>query len=103
MSRRALVGRRRNSGAGGFGLFDHRVEGGRIVDRQLGELLAIQTDAGLLQAVDELRVAESPHARRGVDADDPQPPELPLLLPAVASAVRPGAVERLDDRAPQAM
>src|SRR5262249_9550706 len=73
----------------------------RIVDRELGELLAVQRHAGFLQSVDEGRVAHAAHPRRGVDADHPQPAELPLLRAAVARREGPGAQERLAHGAPQ--
>src|SRR5690606_16766529 len=56
--------------------------------------LAVQLDAGLAQAVDELGVGEAFGAGRGVDALDPQGAERALLVAAVAVGVLPGAIDR---------
>ena len=55
-----------------------------------GQRLAVQLDAGPLQAGDELAVAQAAHPAGGVDADDPQPAELALADPAVAEGVDAG-------------
>src|SRR5439155_1631401 len=82
-------------------LVHERVEALRIVDRDLAELLAVEHDLRLLQAVDELRVAHAAHASRRVDAHDPQAPVHALLRVAVALREGPGSKERLAHRAPQ--
>src|SRR6185437_12758485 len=61
---------------------------------QLREALAIERDAGVLQAVDHLAVGQAVLARRGVDADDPQTAEVALL----AAAADEGVLERGVDR-----
>src|SRR5207248_9722023 len=51
------------------------------------EHLAVELDLGLLQPVDELVVREAVLPRCRIDADDPEPPELALLVLAVAVRV----------------
>src|SRR5258705_10356633 len=97
----ALLERPARSGPRRPRLVHEQIERGRIVDRELGELLAVEIDRGLLQPVDERRVAHPAQPRRRVDADDPQAPELALLRATVARRVGPGAEERLAHRAPQ--
>src|SRR5919198_2836917 len=59
----------------------------RIVDRDIGEHLAVDLHAGLVQAVDQLRVAHALATRGRVDADDPQAPEVALSAAPVAIGV----------------
>src|SRR5690606_35082657 len=59
------------------------------------QVLAVDLDAGLVQAVDQLAVGEPVLARGGVDARDPQAAEIALALLAVAIGVDPGALDRL--------
>ena len=66
-------------------------EGRRIRDRELGEHLAVDLVAGLLQAVHQPAVGDLVLARGGVDADDPEAAE--IALPGLAVAV--GVDERL--------
>jgi hypothetical protein len=47
-------------GVGRFGLLGQLGKARGVVDGDVGQDLAVQLDAGLLQAVDELRVAEVP-------------------------------------------
>src|SRR5262245_50079353 len=49
------------------------VEGGRIVDGDLGKRLAIERHHRQLQTVDEFAVTQVAHAARGIDAHDPEP------------------------------
>src|SRR5262249_31518838 len=63
---------------------DQLVERGRVVDRDLGQGLAVEGDVGQLQAVHERAVPDVAHPAGGVDADDPQAAELPLAVAAVA-------------------
>src|SRR5262245_14672879 len=81
---------------------DQLVEGRRVVDSELGELLPVQLDAALLQAIDEGRVGRAARPHRGADARDPERAILALLRAPVARAVGPGAHDRLVHRAPQA-
>ena len=69
------------------------LEGG-FVGGHGGQDLAVQLDAGLAQAVDELAVGEAFQTGGGVDALDPQGAEIALLGAAVAVGVLPGAVDR---------
>ena len=75
--------RRREPRGGG----DERTERRRLAHREVGEDLAVDVDLGGLQAGDEPRVRDVVLAARGVDAHDPQPPELALAGPAVAVRV----------------
>src|SRR5262245_9862 len=74
--------RSRGLGAG-FGPFGEAGEGSRARNGELGEALAIERDAGVLEAADELAVGQAILACRGVDPDHPQPTEV-ALLPAPA-------------------
>ena len=69
---------------GGLRLLAQRRKPSRIVDRQIGEDLAVQFDVGLLQAVDELAVAEAVQLGGSADAHNPDGAELALLLLAAA-------------------
>ncbi len=51
-----------------------------VVDGDVGEDLAVELDAGLLEPVDELRVAGAVELGGGGDADNPERAELALLL-----------------------
>src|SRR4029077_2203105 len=64
-------------------------------DRDLGEHLAVDLDPGLVEAVDQLRVAHALEPRGGVDAGDPEAPELALAVAAVAVCVHPRALHLL--------
>src|SRR5262245_5210027 len=58
-------------------------ERGRVAHGEVGEQLAVHVHARLLEAGDERAVGEAVQAGGGVDAHDPQPPEVALLEPAV--------------------
>ena len=79
---RGLVG-----GERGLRLLDDRGERGRIGHGQIGEHLAVELDPGLVQPRDELVVGHPVGAGGRVDADDPELPERPLLVLAVAVGV----------------
>ena len=51
----------------------------RVVHGEVGEDLAVDLDAGLVQPVDHAAVGQAVHAGRGVDARDPQRAEVALL------------------------
>src|SRR6202044_2211287 len=51
-----------------------------VVRGDVGQDLAVQTVASLLQAIDERRVAHAIDLARSIDAHDPQRAELALLL-----------------------
>src|SRR4051812_44506050 len=82
-------GRRRLAGAIG-----KSAEGLGVADGDVGQHLAVELDAGELQAVDERAVAHAVLARGGVDADDPQAPEVALAVAAVAVRVGVGLHDR---------
>ena len=66
----------------------------RAGDGELRQALAIERDAGVLQAADELTVGEAVLAGGGVDADDPQPAEIALLAAAADERVLERRVDR---------
>src|SRR5262249_47663073 len=78
---------------GRLGLLHQRVEGRRLPRRQIREHLAVDGDAGPLDAVDQLRVGQAVLAGAGVDALDPQRAEVALAVATVAI----GVLERLLD------
>src|SRR6187431_2555221 len=86
----------RGSGERGLGLLDDGDEGGGLVDGEVGEDLAVDLDAGEVEAVDQARVGKARVmlTDRGVDALDPQGAEGALADLAVAGRV----LERLVDR-----
>src|SRR6185503_3780347 len=65
-----------------------------VADGDVREHLAVKLDAGRLEAVHELAVAHALLPRGRVDAHDPEPPEVALLVAPVAVRVR----IRLDER-----
>src|SRR5271157_639864 len=71
---------------GGLRLLAQRRKPSRILDRQIGKDLAVQLDAGLLQAADELAVTGSVQLGGSADAHNPDGTELALLLLAAAVA-----------------
>src|SRR6185312_574506 len=85
----------------GLGLLHDLGEGRRITDGEIGEDLAVELDVGALQPAHELRVADAVYARSGVDADDPEGPEVALALTTVPRGVAPGVVDRVDHRLPE--
>src|SRR4051812_36306974 len=98
----ALTGNRGLSGSffeSGLGLLRDRRKALRLVHGEVGEHLAIDLDAGLLDAIDETAVAQVELARRRVDALDPQCAEVALLEPATAVGVLAGLDDGLLRRA----
>src|SRR5690606_18671287 len=79
---------------GGLDPGDELTERCRVAHRQVGELLAIELDVRGAQAGDELPVRQAVLAGGRVDADDPQAPEVALLV-APADV---GVLERRIDR-----
>src|SRR3989339_1467706 len=76
-----------------FGLLGHRSEGLGIPDRDVGQVAAIDLDPCLAQAEDQLVVVQAVEPGSGVDADDPETPEVPLPVAAIAVGVDLGPVE----------
>src|SRR3712207_6433075 len=72
--------RRRRSLSGALG---ESAEGLGIAHGDVGQDLAVQLDAGELQAVHERAVGHALEARGGVDAGDPQAAEVALAVAAV--------------------
>src|SRR5207253_8483222 len=70
-------------------------ERGGIADREVGEHLPVELDAGLRAPVDELVVRQAVRTGGGVDAGDPEAPERPLLDLAVAIGVDERALDLL--------
>ena len=55
-------------------------EAGGIVDSHVSQDLAVHLYAGVLKPIHETAVGKTMHTSRGVDADDPKPAVLALLL-----------------------
>src|SRR5262245_55223986 len=70
-----------------LGLGHERCESLRLMDRQVRQHLAVDLDAGLVQAVDEAAVGQAVLAGGGVDALHPQRPEVALARLAVAIGI----------------
>src|ERR1700722_1852532 len=66
-------------GQGRFGLGDQRAEPDRIAIRHIRQNLAIQIDAGLLEAIHEAAIRDLSDAAGGADAHNPQRPEVALF------------------------
>src|ERR1041385_1612157 len=79
----------------GLGLLDDRLEGGWLADREIGQHLAVDRDAGLGKPVDKPAVVEAKGPHRGVEALDPQRPERALAPLAVAEGVLVRLLHRL--------
>src|SRR6188768_2300316 len=62
-----------------------------MVQRQVGEALAVEAHTRGLEAADQLAVRQAVQPRGGVDADHPQPAEIALL----AATAGVGVIERL--------
>src|SRR5262245_56772536 len=65
------------------GRLDEASEAGGVAHRQLGQDLAVERDAGLLEAAHELRVRRAEGAAPRIDPQDPERAELALLGAAV--------------------
>src|SRR5258708_5812367 len=63
-----------------LGSFAQRNEPRGVIRSDIRQDLPVQFYAGLLQAADELVIADALGARSGADADDPDCPVLTLLL-----------------------
>ncbi len=75
------------SGERRLGGVDELLERVGITHGDVGEHLAVDFDTGLVQTVDEATVRHVVQAATGVDALDPQTPELTLLGTTVAECV----------------
>ena len=72
---------------GSLGLLGQSGESGGIADGDLGEHLAVEIDAGLLQTVDERGIVHAVELRGSGDSGDPQAAEVTLLLLAADLSV----------------
>src|SRR5687767_6071425 len=68
-------------------------ERGGIANREVGEGLTVECDPGLREAVDQAAIGQAMQPGGGVDAHDPQAPEVALLVAAVIRRV----AERVHD------
>src|SRR6266481_2825202 len=73
-----LSERKRSARAGARSLGHQSFEGLGLPDREIGQNLAVDLDAGALEAADKSAVGEPVLAHGGVDALDPQGAEIPL-------------------------
>src|ERR671923_581835 len=89
---RRLLGGSGRRLSGGIG---KSAEGLGVADGDVGQDLAVEVDAGELEAVDERAVAHAVLPRGGVDADDPQAAEVALAIAPVAIGVGVGLHDRL--------
>jgi hypothetical protein len=77
------------------GAADQAGEGARVGDRDVGQDLAVDLDAGLAQAGDEPVVGHALGPGGGVDPGDPQGPEVALARPPVPVGVAQGVHDLL--------
>src|SRR5207237_10581768 len=80
----------------GLRLVDESGEALGIADGEIGENLAVHFDSGLAEPVDKSAVGEAEFTGRGVDALNPQRPEIALLGAAVAVTILLGLLDGLD-------
>src|SRR6516165_6334318 len=78
-----------------FCLADDCFECRRLADREIGQHLAVNRDAGFGEAGDEPAVVEAERADRGVEALDPQSAKAALAPLAVAISVLICLLDRL--------
>ena len=81
-----------------LGTLDLVDEGGEaflVEDGHVGKDLAVETDAGLLEAVHEHGVGHAVGASAGIDTGDPQTAERTLLVTAVTIGILTGAHDSL--------
>jgi len=70
-----------------FSLGYERSKSRGVVDRNVRQDLSVQIDTGALEPVDELTVRDLGHAAGGIDSNDPERAEVPLLQPAADIAI----------------
>src|SRR5690606_34758092 len=68
-------------------LFRKCLESLRLMDRHVGENLAVNLDPGLVQAVDEAAIGQAVFASGGIDALDPQGAKIALAIAPVARRI----------------
>jgi hypothetical protein len=74
----------------GGGLLDQGLEGVGVVNRELGEHLAVHLDSLLVQAINQLAVPNAIFSASGGNPRDPKAAKIALLLASVAEGVLPG-------------
>src|SRR5262245_30494633 len=89
-----VLGPRARFLGGALRLLGERGERGRTRRRELREALAVEGHPGDLQPVDQLTVGQSLLSCGGVDADDPESPEITLLVPPADERVLECGVDR---------
>ncbi len=80
---------------GRLGRIEDGIKRCRVVDREIGEDLAVDLDAGSVEALHKSRIAQSTLSDGSADALNPESPELPLPLLAVVVFVLTGLVDRI--------
>src|SRR5262245_13979424 len=85
----------KNSGERGLGLRHDRLERHRLTDREIGQHLAVDENAGPRQAVDKAAVGESKGPHRGVQALNPKRAERALAALAIAKRILVRLLHRL--------
>src|SRR5258708_2211995 len=86
---------------GGARLVGECAKSHRVAHRDVGQNLPVHLDARELQSVHEDGVAHVVLPGTRVDADDPQPAEIPLFVLAIAVGVLPSALDVLLGRLPE--
>src|SRR5579859_6219749 len=76
-------------------LADNSLECRRLADREIGQHLAVDDDAGFGETGDETAVVEAERADRGIEALNPQRAEGALAPLAIAIGVLIGFLDRL--------
>ena len=71
-------------------MLDDCGEGGGLVDGEVGEDFAVELDAFLLHAADELTIADAVLAGSVVDAGDPEGAEVAFAVATVAVGIAEG-------------
>ncbi len=87
---------------GSFDLFEQVREGGRLVERQVGQNLPVEPDAQLFQPGNETAVADSLRPASRIDSLDPEAAELTLVGFSVAIGVGESLFNGMASRAVEA-
>lgn len=86
-----------------LGLFRQQGERGLVIDRDIGQNLAVDCHSSLIQAVDHSAVGQTAFTRGGIDACNPQGAELALPLAAVTVGILTGLDDALGSYAEDAV
>jgi hypothetical protein len=68
---------------------------GGIGNGEIGQYFSIQLNARIFKSMHEPAVGQVIHARRCIDSDDPQSPEVAFADPAITVSVHEGLVDRI--------